>query len=257
VPGGLCRQRFFWRTAVSILARTNYHAIALLSGFAVCCSVGAAELDSPWHPIDDIAATAEQFVLDQFSNTDARMTPKAGHLDARLRLKKCSEPLESFAESSAVRVGRTVVGVRCNDAGGWKLYVPVNVTMTDTVVIARRSLPSGHTLTMADLAVEEREVSRLSRGYLARPEEVLGKHLKQQLLPGRVIAPAMLLEATMIERGQSVTIVARGGGLNIEMRGTALSDGTVNERIKVENAASKRIIEAIVRSPEIVEVLVY
>ena len=61
----------------------------------------------------------------------------------------------------------------------------------------------------------------------------------------------------MIERGQSVTITAQNGGLSIAMAGTALMDGTIDERIQVENAGSGRVIEAIVRSPERVEVLVY
>jgi flagella basal body P-ring formation protein FlgA len=67
----------------------------------------------------------------------------------------------------------------------------------------------------------------------------------------------MLKAHIMIHRGQTVTIVVRNDGLNIHMMGKALMDGSENQRIRVENTNSKRVIEGIVRSSEQVEVLVY
>jgi flagella basal body P-ring formation protein FlgA len=94
-------------------------------------------------------------------------------------------------------------------------------------------------------------------GYLSSPEELVGQRLKHQLIAGRVITPSMLQADLMIRRGQSVTILVRSDSLNIRMSGKALTDGAANQRIKVENLASRRIVEGLVRSPEHVEVLVY
>jgi flagella basal body P-ring formation protein FlgA len=40
------------------------------------------------------------------------------------------------------------------------------------------------------------------------------------------------------------------------MAGKAMADGALNQRIKVENSVSRRIVEGLVRSAELVEVQV-
>jgi flagella basal body P-ring formation protein FlgA len=75
-------------------------------------------------------------------------------------------------------------------------------------------------------------------------------------MAGRVVTPAMLEAEIVIERGQTVTLVVEGDGLNISMAGRALMDGAVDQRIRVENAGSGRVVEGLVRSPQVVEVLV-
>ncbi|MEL7187378.1 MAG: flagellar basal body P-ring formation chaperone FlgA, partial [Pseudomonadota bacterium] len=59
----------------------------------------------------------------------------------------------------------------------------------------------------------------------------------------------------IVRRGQSVTLVASAGGISVNMNGVALTDGGLNQRIRVENMHSGRIVEGIVRSREHVEVL--
>ncbi|MDH3748937.1 MAG: flagellar basal body P-ring formation chaperone FlgA [Gammaproteobacteria bacterium] len=256
-PRGGFREKSKRLNFVSFLAFFGILTIASLVGPTANKLLMATELDATWHAIDDIAETAERFVLDQFGTTGANMKPEAGYLDARLQLANCSEDLEGFLQNGSTLNSRLAVGVQCTGEKPWKIYVPVRVIVTDTVVATRRALPSGHSLTMDDMVVAERDVSRQTGGYVARPDEILGKRLKQRLPAGRVITPAMLRDEIVIKRGQSVTITAQNGGLSIATAGTALMDGTLNERIRVENSDSGRVLEAIVRSPERVEVLVY
>ena len=256
-PSGLSSSIYRGLGSVSFLAMLTAAGIVLTGYLTAFDPVQAAEPESPRHSIEEISATAETYFRERFGTTDSRLTPRAGYLDPRLRLAECSEALEPFLPDGASPARRTMVGVRCSGSQPWKIYVPIDVTISDTVVVARRSLASGHTVTPEDIDVVEREVSRLSQGYMAHAEDVLGKRLKQNLLTGRVITPSMLLDEIMIKRGQTVTIAASGNGIDIAMAGTALSDGTLNQRIRVENTASKRVIEAIVRSSELVEVIVY
>jgi hypothetical protein len=65
----------------------------------------------------------------------------------------------------------------------------------------------------------------------------------------------MLQIKTDIRRGQTVTLTVGDGQFAIRTRGTALMDGAVNQRIRVKNTQSGRIVEGIVRSREQVEVL--
>jgi flagella basal body P-ring formation protein FlgA len=229
-------------------------AFAVLSG--AYSSIKAAEATSDWQSIDAIAAAAEQLVIELAGANDASLTPEAGYIDPRLKLADCAEALTTALQSGSASSGRATVQVECTGERPWKIFVPVQIKVTDGVIVAGKSLASGHILTLDDVLLEEQDVTRLRGGYIGRPEDLVGKRLKRQLLPGRVITPSMLVEPTMIERGQSVTISADSGGVRIETAGRALMDGALNERIQVENSGSKQVIEAIVRSPERVEVLV-
>jgi flagella basal body P-ring formation protein FlgA len=159
-------------------------------------------------------------------------------------------------QDGARLTGRTVVGVRCGGEKPWKIYVPIQIVVTDTVLTASRALPRGHTLTADDVVAEARDVSRLAGGYLTHADDLVGRRLRQQLGVGRVVTPSLLEADIIVRRGQSVTITAQGETIRIDMAGTALADGSLNERIRVRNDQSGRVVEAVVRSGEFVEVLV-
>ena len=150
---------------------------------------------------------------------------------------------------------RTIVGVGCDSPKSWTLYVPVNLFVTTEVLVAARTLPRGHLLTAGDLSRDERDVSRMHTGYLTDIRELAGQRLKHQVIAGRPITPAMIEADRIIARGQTVTLVASGPGISVTMTGKALTDGALNQRIRVENLNSGRTIEGIVRSREQVEIL--
>ena len=58
-----------------------------------------------------------------------------------------------------------------------------------------------------------------------------------------------------MQRGQSVTLVADVGGMSVRMAGKVLSDGMVNQRVRVQNLSSGRIVEGIARSEQVVEII--
>ena len=266
------RQKFVgfltqWPECRQITDGRSFHSTgfvpALVAAILVfVCAGTAASVDNPekssaWHPTDDIARTAEEFLRQKLGRSDPRLSLQAGWIDPRVQMPKCTEALGGFLRRGTKVASRTVVGVRCEGASPWKMYIAVDVVVRETVLIAARTLPSGHVVTANDVRAEERDVSGMVGGYLSSPEELVGQRLKHQLMAGRVITPAMLQAELMIRRGQSVTILVKNDSLDIRMSGRALTDGAVNQRIKVENVASRRVVEGLVRSPEHVEVLVY
>lgn len=225
--------------------------LLLVLALAPCATAAAID----WHPTDDIARTAEAF-LARHMNSGPDTTLAATSLDTRHRLARCDRPLQGFLRDGMEVARRTIVGVRCAGSRPWKVYVPVEVAVSATVLVARRPLPRGHVLTADDVRTERRDVSRLRRGYLSDVEQLAGQRLRAPLLAGKVLTPGLLEFDRVIRRGQSVTLIASSGGIAVSMAGTALTDGGLSQRIRVENANSGRIIEGIVRSREHVEVLV-
>lgn len=233
----------------------NGVAISIV-GLLLSFSAGAGAASQPWQPTEQIAATAERFLQERIGKTASRTTVKAGRLDSRHRLSLCSRQLEPFLRRGTEISARTIVGVRCNGEKPWKVYVPVEVVVNADVLVASRTLPRGHLIADGDLVAQPRDVSRLLSGYLSDVRSLKGQRLKTQLIAGRILTPAMLQVDATIRKGQAVTLIINSGGINVQMSGKALMDGALNQRIKVENNNSGRVIEGIVRSPEHVEVLV-
>jgi len=222
---------------------------------SMLCAAAEASLEQ-WQSNESIAAAAEDYIRERIGPRASKTAVKAGVLDSRHRLARCNQQLEPFLRRGTEISYRTIVGVRCNGARPWKVYLPVEVVVTDTTYVASRTLPRGHRLTAEDLVAEERDVSRLPTGYIASPQQFVGARLKTQLIAGRLLTPAMLEADIAVRRGQMVTLTVANSGINIQMSGKALMDGAIDQRIRVENTASGRIVEGIVRSREHVEVLV-
>ncbi len=241
----------------SSVARRAGRAL-LATGLGVALALGAGSavaVAQQWQPTADIAATAEKFLRERTAGSGQRTSVKVGALDARLLLPLCEMDLEGFMRRGTKISKRTIVGVRCTSSRPWTVYVPVNVFVSARVYTARRTLPRNHLLTAADLKVDERDVSGLSSGYLSDEKQLVGHRLKQQVIAGRIITPAMLEADLVVKRGQSVTLLATRRGITISMSGKALINGAIGQRIRVENSSSGRVVEGIVRSPETVEIL--
>lgn len=211
---------------------------------------------SDWHATDDIARVAESFLEEKLGRQSGDTSVRAGMLDRRLKLSTCDQPLEGFLRTGTQIGPKTIVGVRCGGARPWKVYVPVEVVVRRQVWVARQSLPRGHLIAREDLLADERDVSRMTGGYLSDPSDLVGRRLRSSVLAGRVLTPNLLEANHIISRGQTVTLVVASGDLHIRMAGKALMDGALNERIRVENLNSGRVVEGVVRSGELVEVIV-
>lgn len=242
----LTRWRRARRRHVGLLA-----VVALFSAASV-----QADGVTDWHAVGDIARAAESFVLQRARGGGERTSARAAALDPRLRLAACDAPLDAALRPGA-RVGpRTVVAVSCEGSRPWRLFVPVEVTVRSQVWTVRHPLPRGHLLTADDLVADERDVSRMSSGYVSDVDMLIGQRLRSSVLAGRALTLQLVEADKLIRRGQSVTLAVNTGGVEIRMIGTALMDGAMGQRIRVENVNSGRTVEGIVRSREVVEILV-
>ncbi len=209
-----------------------------------------------WHDPAAISAAAEQYLRERLSAPDAGDTRlSAQGFDQRLRLAACDRPLEGFMRPGTRIGARTIVGVRCPGSRPWKVYVPVEMTVSTSVWVASRPLPRGHVLAEGDLVAETRDVSGRATGYVNSRNDLVGQRLKTSVLAGRVLEPHFLQAEIAVRRGQSVTLAVEVSGIQVRMSGKALADGALNQRIRVENHNSGRVVEGIVRSRELVEVL--
>ncbi len=186
-----------------------------------------------------------------------RQRLQAGPLQPNLHLARCESPIQSAVAPGLKARDRVLIELRCPSATGlaWHLYVPVRLIGTSPVVIASHALVVGTVLTARDLGVEQRDITSLPPGYFDDPAVAAGLTVSRAIAGGAVLTNQQLLGARAVQRGQTVTLIADAGGMSVRMAGRALSDGLVNQRIRVENLSSGKIVEGIARSEQVVEII--
>lgn len=203
---------------------------------------------------DSIRSAAAAHVRAHHDGAAQALQIKVGRLDSRLKLTRCSLPLETFSPPGRNLPAKQTVGVRCNGAQPWSLYVPVNLSLFKQVLVAARKLPRGSVISAGDLRLEERDVARLRNGYLEQPQQAIGLTVKRTLRNNSVVLPHQITLPQPVQRGTRVTILAKAGALQVRMTGRALSDGARGEMVEVENESSQKRVEGRVIGPSLVEV---
>jgi flagella basal body P-ring formation protein FlgA len=216
-----------------------------LASLAVCAE--------PFETTQRIESRVREYLASRTHNTDSPATVEVGPIDARLRLPRCRQPLEAFLVPGANEFGHTTVGVRCAGAEPWTIYVTATVHVMGEVVVSARSMARGATLTRADLTTRRLDLSTLPPGAATHLAQVEGKLLKRPVAPGTVLTATMLASKPLVRRGETVTLLARVGGLDVRVGAEALASGAAGERIKVRNASSRRVVEATVVAAGLVE----
>lgn len=175
--------------------------------------------------------------------------------DPRLRLRACAVPLAGAVAAGQPGATRLTVEVKCPAAGGWRLFVPVQVTGTRPVLVAARTLARDTILAPGDVRLAPRELAASAYGTFAAVDQVIGLRLRRDLPEGTVLVPGLVDQPPLVRRGQEVTLEARTPGLTVRMAGVARRDGRLGDTIPVQNAGSGEVREGVVRSAKSVEVL--
>jgi flagellar basal body P-ring formation protein FlgA len=233
---------------------TAFAGASLLAWPSISLAVTEGELQ----PLDAIRSAAQRLIESQAA-VAARATGRetivtAGHLDARLRLARCSGELTASRPAGSQLASRTTVGVSCPQGATWTVYVPVLVESEGSVLVTKRTITRGAGLAASDVESQVLRVPGLATHYVADAADLAGRHARRNLPPGTVISNDELAANSVIKRGQQVTLVAAVGGIEVRANGKALTDGGTADRIRVQNLASSRVVEGLVESADIVRV---
>ncbi|MGO8858628.1 MAG: flagellar basal body P-ring formation chaperone FlgA [Steroidobacteraceae bacterium] len=202
--------------------------------------------------LDKLAAAEAQRLLPPATDKQRLVV---GPVQPHLQLARCENAIHTARAPGIEVPGRVLIELRCDGHAPWHLYVPAKIAGTSSVVLAAHALVVGTVLTPKDVTVEQRDIVGLPPGYLDDAGIALGLTAARAIAGGAILTNQQLLGAQAVQRGQMVTLVADAGGISVRMAGRALSDGLINQRIKVENLSSGKIVEGIARSPQIVEIV--
>jgi flagella basal body P-ring formation protein FlgA len=202
-------------------------ALILLSCFITLapCKAQAGDLQ----PLDLIRTAALQAVGGPQAQGEAR-------LDGALRLAACHQPLQAVAS------GTRMAQVRCDDAPGWKIFVPVTLRREAEVVVVNGPVRVGQPIAPGQLIVQKRDLGSADGATFSDPAQLAGAITSRPLSAGDIVTTSDLQQGQPLKRGDPVMLVSRVGGAEIRMPGVALGSAQVGQRVAVQNTSSNKVI---------------
>jgi flagella basal body P-ring formation protein FlgA len=214
----------------------------------------AAEVSDP-QDAAKLESLARSEAATQFPRLTERQRFLVGPIEAHSQLEKCVRPIRAYVPSGQHMKDRITIELRCEDPKPWHLYVPVRIVSTSPVAVAVHAIVVGTVIKEGDLRVEQHDVSELPLGFLDDPAVAVGLTAARPISGGAYLTNQQLVAPKAVQRGQSVTLLADAGGISVRMAGKALTDGLINQRVRVQNLSSGKIVEGIARSQEVVEII--
>lgn len=224
---------------------------ALLGALAAlpAAADGSAGLQS----LSAVRAAAERGLREALAPAPSGLELEAGQLDARLRLPACGQ-FDIQVPPRRPTQARVLVRVTCTAGAAWYLNVPVDIRRTHDVLVVRRAVARGERIAPGDVTVQKRLLPGLASPFVARPEDLAGRVTRRPVPQGTALAADALGAALLIHRGQSVMLTAALAGIEVRAPGKALADATADQRVRVQNLHSLKVIEGIAESPGVVRV---
>lgn len=176
-----------------------------------------------------------EVIISKFTVTGNKMLP-AGEVSLKIFPKERQEQLNGHVRLTAIvsidNVPRTEVTM-----SGW-------IDVFDSVVCTSRRLNKGKIITSDDIYLAKRNISRLHPNILTDMNQAVGLMLKHDVMENDCLKDNILQKATIVKRGDVVTILAERGGIRVTAPGKILEKGCQGEYIRVQNAISKKNINA-------------
>lgn len=188
----------------------------------------------------------------EISGHSAEVSVSFPGLPADYQLPDCQGGF-GLALVKPLQAGRNGLELSCN-APYWKQHLAIQLHTYKTVAVLRKPVSAGQPLTADDISMVRHDTGELTKGYYPRAEDVQEQISRRSLRAGTVLSPDMLDPPLIINRGERVKIRVNRPGIRIEMNGTALENGRQDERIRVRNEQSQKIVYGRVAGRGLVQV---
>lgn len=142
--------------------------------------------------------------------------------------------------------------VTCEDAGRSRQEFFARTKLSAEVVVAATSISANKLISDAELALERRDITALPDA-LSDTKAVAGLSNRRPLRVGEIVNKQLLVAPELVQRGDTVTILANNGSIEVSIAGEALNAGRREDIVRVRNSATGKIIRARVTANATVE----
>lgn len=150
--------------------------------------------------------------------------------------------------------GSAAATLRFRDGAGRERSLAVRLAWTQNVLVMARSVPRGQPLVAEDFVMRPMRIAKPGV-YAVQLSQAVGRTSRRPLLQGKPVPLEFLSEPPAVERGKTVRIVVRRGGLVATVKGVLLDDGAAGAVVRVRRVDDKKVVlRARVLDNETVEV---
>ena len=259
-PGPALAARRGLAAAFAIQALSGVACAALFLSYSPLGKGASPSVNRPTppsssHPHGEIMAVAEVAALEAarsegLVDVEVRVRP----LDARLRPARCDQPLEMVRPNSGSVLGPVSYGVQCSGSVPWTLYLRADVSASIDVPVLNRSMARGEVISARDIDVIKRRITTRSADLIVDSKRLVGMEVIRPMVAGSMLRQGQVDYPVVVTRGQTVTLIAGGRGLEVRMQGKAMASGSAGDRLIVTNTNSGRRVEGIVQSDGSVQI---
>lgn len=221
--------------------------ILLLALCAVFPAVARAQQDPA-----PVRQAVQDWLRVQTQGLHGEVSFEIGALDPANQLAPCAN-FEVTRPPGAQDWGRTSAAVRCLDAAGWRVHVPVQIRIRADYLVAARPIAQGRTVGEDDLAVRFGDLTDLPPNILTEAALAVGKAASVSIPAGRPLRADMLRSVTVVRQNQTVRVVSRGPGFAVANEGRALNHAAAGQVVQVR-LGNGRVVSGIARDDASVEV---
>jgi flagella basal body P-ring formation protein FlgA len=176
------------------------------------------------------------------------------NLPEELWLAKGDWKVEAASVGKIPELGRTLFKVKLsNGAASKEMNIAAVIKKTALVYRVIRNIPFHTGLNPADF--EKAEVTLVNgKEYVGDFPE--GYRNIRAFRSGQILEDGAIQPVPLVQKGMEVTVLARGNGVEISLRGIAKKDGWLGDRIVLANPVSKKEFKGRVTGKSCVEVAI-
>ncbi len=163
-----------------------------------------------------------------------------------------SEVVAKFTGNSRSLRGNCCVGIEfySNDVLLKRAEIPLKIKVYSKVPVATNSLIKGKIISIEDVSYEKKDITIFDDNEILPMDSVIEKSLASNVSKGSILTRRMIRSARMIDRGERVTIKSVSGSVCVTLKGTALQQAEIGQRVRVKSEAgtskASQIFEGIV-----------
>lgn len=221
--------------------------LALFATLLSCANPLLAATPQSHAQIRDVAFAYAQA---QTQSLPGKVSIQIGDIDKRTVLRACNA-LEAFLPSGSQLIGKTTIGVRCNERPAWSIFVQATIRVTAPLLVANRPLAQNTVLGANDFSLQSGELGQ--PGILTDPSQAIGKTLKFGIGAGQVLRQDMLRAPFAVIQGQATDVRVRSTGFSVRSTGQALNNAAEGQNVQVR-MPSGQVVSGTANSDGTVEV---
>ena len=178
----------------------------------------------------------------KFYNEREDIYIKLNHLPDSLRDKSRIKHINFTKIPDSNGDGLCLVEVDEKNGRTKNVYVSFKISNKRKLFVLKQSAQKGDAIRSDEIMVKEAYMTGNGTIYPARIEEVVGKVLKRDINAGTVITCQVLEDSFVIQRGDTVNIMAENKKLLVQAKGRTLEKGKMGDIIRVKNLTSNKEI---------------